>query len=61
MAVELGDELADGRVGKRGLPAAVDEGVAGVLLRSAGGLHHAVEGQERLDSELHVNADDAAH
>jgi hypothetical protein len=36
-------------------------GVAGIFVRSAGGLHHAIEGQERLDSELHVNADGAAH
>ena len=49
------------RVGERGLPAAVREGVAGILLRSAGGLHHAVEGQERLNGELHVNADGPAH
>ena len=41
--------------------AAVDEGVAGILLRSAGGLHHAVEGQERLNGELHVNAHGTAH
>lgn len=61
MAVELGDELADGRVGERGLPAAVGEGVAGIFLRSAGGLHHAVEGQESLNGELHVNADGAAN
>lgn len=61
VAVELGDVLPDGRVGERGLPAAVGEGVAGIFLRSAGGLHHAVEGQERLDSELHVNADGATH
>ena len=61
MAGELGDELADGRVGERGLPAAVREGLAGILLRSAGGLHHAVEGQERLNGELHVNADEPAH
>ena len=57
MAVELGDELADGRVGKRGLPAAVGEGVAGIFLWAAGRLHHAVEGQERLHGELHVTAD----
>ena len=31
------------------------------LPRSAGGLHHAVEGQERLNGELHVNADGPAH
>src|ERR1700737_4000236 len=43
MAVELGDELADNWVGKRGLPAALSEGVAWILLRSAGCLHHAVE------------------
>ena len=61
MAGELGDELADGRVGERGLPAAVREGLAGILLRSAWSLHHAVEGQERLNSELHVNADGPAH
>ena len=61
MAVELGDELADGRVGERGLPAAVREAVAGIFLRSAGGLHHAVEGQERLNGELHVSADGPAH
>jgi hypothetical protein len=24
-------------------------------------LHHAVEGQERLNGELHINADGAAH
>src|SRR5205085_2815380 len=60
-AVELGDEFADGWVGERGLPAAVGEGVAGVFLRSAGGLHHAVEGQERLHGELHVTGDEAAH
>ena len=35
--------------------------LAGILLRSAGGLHHAVEGQERLNGELHVNADGPAH
>jgi hypothetical protein len=40
MAVELGDELADGRVGERGLPAAVGEVLAGILLRPAGSLHH---------------------
>ena len=61
MAGELGDELADGRVGEGGLPAAVREGLAGILLGSAGGLHHAVEGQERLNGELHVNADGPAH
>jgi hypothetical protein len=61
VAGELGDELADGRVGERGLPAAVREGLAGILLRSAGGLHHAVEGQERLNGELHVKADGPAH
>jgi hypothetical protein len=36
VAVELGDELADGRVGEWGLPAAVGEGVAGIFLRSPG-------------------------
>jgi hypothetical protein len=61
VAVELGDEIADGRVGERGLPAAVGEGVAGVFLGPAGRLHHAVEGQERLHGELHVSADGAAH
>ena len=61
MTVELGDELADGRVGERSLPAAVGEGVAGILVRSPGCLHHAIEGQERLHGELHVNADGAAH
>ena len=60
MAVELGDELADGRVGERGLPAAVGKAVAGVFFRSAGGLHHAVEGQERLYGELHVDVDGPA-
>ena len=33
VAVELGDELADRRVVERRLPAAVGEGVAGILLR----------------------------
>ncbi len=61
MAVELGDELADGRVGERGLPATLGEAVTGIFLGSAGSLHHAVEGQERLNGELHVNADGAAH
>jgi hypothetical protein len=61
VAVELGDELADGRVWERGLPAAVGEGVGGIFLRSPRGLHHAVEGQERLNGELHVAADYATH
>ena len=41
--------------GKRGLPAAIGEGVTRIFLRSPGGLHHAVEGQERLNGELHVD------
>ena len=57
MVVEFGDELTNGRIGERCLPATVGERVAGILLRSTGGLHHAVEGQERLNSELHVDAD----
>ena len=56
MAVQLGDELAHGRVSKRGLPTAVGEVAAGIFFRPPGRLHHAVEGQERLHGELHVLA-----
>jgi hypothetical protein len=56
VAVELDDELADGRVAERGRPAAMGEGVAAIFIRSAGRLHHAVEGQERLHGEVHVRA-----
>jgi len=34
VAVELGDELADGWVSERGLPATMGEGVAGIFFRS---------------------------
>ena len=54
------DELAGDRVGERGLPAPMGEAVAGIFLRPAGGLHHAVEGQERLHGELHEQGDDAS-
>jgi alpha-1,2-mannosyltransferase len=60
VAVELADERADGRVGERRLPAAVGETVAGIFLGSPGGLHHAIEGQECLHGELHVDGDGAA-
>ena len=54
VAVELDDKLADGGVAEWGRPAAMGELVAGIFLGSAGRLHHAVEGQERLHGELHV-------
>jgi hypothetical protein len=38
----------------------VGEGIAGIFFRASGSLHHAVEGQERLHGELHVDADGAA-
>lgn len=42
-------------VGERSLPAAVGEGLAGILLGSPGRLHHAIEGEERLHGQLHVD------
>src|SRR5271154_3407395 len=56
VAVELHDELADGWVFERGLPATMGEGATGIFIWSAGRLHHAVEGQERLHGELHLTA-----
>jgi hypothetical protein len=61
VTVELGDELADGGVRERSLPAAVGEPVAGILVGTARGLQHAVEGQERLDGESHVVTDGQSH
>ena len=64
MMVMVGEDGAGGGCGggsERVLPGGVGEGGAGIFLRSAGGLHHAVEGQERLHGELHVTADEAGH
>ena len=57
VAVQLGHELAERRVGERRLPPPVLEPVAGIFVGAARGLHHAIEGQERLHGELHGDED----
>jgi hypothetical protein len=60
VVIELGDELADGRSGERACqPPWVKASLGSPHVPQ--GPHHAVEGQERLNGELHVNADDVGH